>query len=210
MKPTFFATPASWRAWLKKHHASETELLVGFYKRDSGKPSITWPESVDEALCHGWIDGIRRSLGAESYTIRFTPRKTTSNWSAVNIRRMAELEKAELVMPAGRKAFEGRKESRSAIYAYEQDRTTAKLPPDDVKTLKKNPRAWAFYQTQPPWYQRVTSWWIISAKKPETRARRFAKLIDDCAHERSVSQLLSIPLPRPPRSRPAAQDSPGR
>jgi uncharacterized protein YdeI (YjbR/CyaY-like superfamily) len=189
MDPVFFPTPAKWCAWLAKHHASKAELLVGFYKRDSGKPSITWPESVDEALCFGWIDGVRRSLGAESYTIRFTPRKTTSTWSAVNIRRMAELEAAGRVMPAGRRAFAARRESKSAIYAYEQDRKTAKLPAAGVKALQANPKAWAFYQKQPPWYQRVTSWWIISAKKPETRARRLGQLIDDCVHERTVKQL---------------------
>ena len=189
MKPLFFPTPGKWRAWLARHHASQTELLVGFYKRDAGKLSITWPESVDEALCFGWIDGIRRSLGAESYTIRFTPRKSTSTWSAVNIRRMAELERAGLVMPAGRRAFAARTQSKSAIYAYEQDRKTAKLSPADVKTFEASPKAWAFYQKQPPWYQRVTSWWVISAKRPETRAKRLAQLIDDCAHRRSIKMM---------------------
>jgi uncharacterized protein YdeI (YjbR/CyaY-like superfamily) len=190
MDPVFFPTPAKWRTWLARHHASKAELLVGFYKRDSGKPSITWPQSVDEALCFGWIDGVRRSLGEESYTIRFTPRKTTSTWSAVNIRRMAELGKAGLIMPAGRKAFAARKQSKSVIYAYEQDRKTATLSAADVKTFKANRKAWAFYQKHPPWYRRTTSWRVISAKKPETRAKRLAQLIDDCAHERTIKELL--------------------
>jgi len=190
MKPLFFATPAKWRVWLARHHASKAELLVGFYKRDSGKPSITWPQSVDEALCFGWIDGVRRSLGEESYTIRFTPRKATSTWSAVNIRRMAELEKAGLVMPAGRKALAARKQSKSVIYSYEQDRKTATLSAADVKAFKANAKAWAFYQKHPPWYRRTTSWRVISAKRPETRAKRLAQLIDDCANERTIKELL--------------------
>lgn len=189
MKPRFFATPASWRAWLKKNHGTEKELLVGFYKRDSGKPSITWPESVDEALCYGWIDGIRRSLGAESYTIRFTPRKTTSTWSAINVRRMAELEKLGLVHDAGRTVFAGRSRSQAHGYSIRNDRKHAALSPADVKQFKVNAKAWAFYATHPPWYRRNTAWWVLSAKRPETRARRLAKLIDDCAHERTLKEL---------------------
>src|SRR5262245_31591265 len=188
-KPRYFATPAEWRAWLEKHHATAEELLVGFHKVGSGKPSITWPESVDEALCFGWIDGVRRSLGADAYTIRFTPRRKGSIWSEVNIARVAELEALGKMRPAGRDAFAARIEARSAIYAYEQ-RQTAELPPEYAKRLTANPKARAFFDAQPPWYRRVVSWWVISAKREETRDKRFATLLSDCAAERRVRGLI--------------------
>src|SRR5216683_1751207 len=134
MGPTFFATPAAWRDWLEKHHDRRQELLVGFYKKDSGKPSITWPESVDQALCFGWIDGVRRRIDDVSYSIRFTPRKRSSNWSAINIRRVADLTKLGLMRPAGLKAFEGRSEDKSRIYAYENAVRT--LEPAAEKTFR--------------------------------------------------------------------------
>src|SRR5258706_5599461 len=135
-KPLFFKTPADWRRWLEAHHDREDELLVGFYKRGSGRPSITWPESVDEALCFGWIDGIRRSVDEERYTIRFTPRKRTSTWSSVNIKRVAELTAQGLMQPAGLEAFKARREYRSGIYAYEQ--RSATLPEPYLGLMKKN------------------------------------------------------------------------
>jgi uncharacterized protein YdeI (YjbR/CyaY-like superfamily) len=188
MKPKYFSSPAAWRAWLEKHHADTKELLVGFYKKDSGKPSITWPESVDEALCFGWIDGIRRSLDAVSYTIRFTPRKTGSTWSAINIQRVGELTKAGLMQPAGLRAFQQRQGERSEIYSYEQ-RKTATLSPAHQKQFRENKKAWGFFQAQAPWYRRTASWWVISAKKDETRQKRLAQLIDDSAHERPLKEL---------------------
>jgi uncharacterized protein YdeI (YjbR/CyaY-like superfamily) len=188
MEPTFFATPAELRAWLEEHHESASELLVGFYKKGSGRPSITWPESVDQALCFGWIDGVRRSLGEDAYTIRFTPRKARSNWSAVNVARMEELIAAGLVRPAGLAAFERRSDDRTAIYSYEQ-RKTATLPPEYEQQLRSNEGAAEFFDSQPPWYRRTATHWVISAKREATRERRLAQLIEDSANERRIGPL---------------------
>jgi len=177
-KTLFFATPADFRAWLEKNHAAHTELSVGFHKRDSGKPSITWPESVDAALCYGWIDGVRNSIDAVSYRIRFTPRKPTSTWSAINVKRVAELAKLGLMRPAGIKAFEARKGDKTGIYAYEQ-RKTAQLPRPYEKKFRANKRAWAFFRSQPPWYQRTAAYRVISAKQEATRQKRLDQLIKD-------------------------------
>jgi uncharacterized protein YdeI (YjbR/CyaY-like superfamily) len=184
----FFSSPREWRAWLERHHDKFQELWVGFYKRDSGKPSITWPEAVDGALCFGWIDGVRKSVDEVSYTIRFTPRKSRSTWSAINIKRMAELKKLGLVQSAGLQAFLRRTEDRSAIYAYEQ-RKGAALTAGYQKLFRANKDAWKFFQAQPPWYRRTSSWWVISATREETRAKRIARLIDDSAHGRPIPHL---------------------
>jgi uncharacterized protein YdeI (YjbR/CyaY-like superfamily) len=186
--PQFFATPADLRAWLQEHHASSSELWVGFHKKGSGRPSITWPESVDEALCVGWIDGVRKSLGDDRYTIRFTPRKPTSTWSAVNIQRMAELTREGRVLPAGQTAFDRRSEAKSGIYAYEQ-RDQAVLDEDAERQFRANEPAWEYFQAQPPWYRKTAIWWVVSAKKEETRRKRLATLIDDSAHGRPIAQL---------------------
>jgi uncharacterized protein YdeI (YjbR/CyaY-like superfamily) len=186
--PIFFATPADFRAWLEAHHADTPELLVGFYKKGSGKPSITWPESVDEALCFGWIDGVRRSLDADSYTIRFTPRRPRSTWSAVNIKRVAELTEMGRMRPAGLKAFESRTEDNSGIYAYEQ-RENAALDPAQEEEFQANPTAWAFWQAQPPGYRKTATWWVVSAKQEATRRKRLATLIADSAAGRRLAQL---------------------
>ena len=188
MKPTFFAEPADFRAWLEANHERASELLVGFHKKATKRPSITWPEAVDEALCFGWIDGIRRSLGDESYTIRFTPRKPRSTWSAVNIARANELIGEGRMRPAGLAAFETRSDDRSAIYAYEQ-RHEAKLDPDDEREFRANERAWAFFEAQPPSYRKTAIWWIVSAKREETRARRLRTLVEDSANGRRLRQL---------------------
>jgi uncharacterized protein YdeI (YjbR/CyaY-like superfamily) len=188
MEPTYFATRAEFRAWLEAHHERETELLVGFHKRGSGRPSITWPESVDQALCFGWIDGVRRSLGADAYTIRFTPRKPRSNWSAINVARMGELEAAGLVHPAGQAAFERRSDDRTAIYSYEQ-RKTARLPDEYERELRANPAAAEFFDAQAPWYRRTATHWVISAKREETRARRLGQLIEHSAAGRTIPPL---------------------
>ena len=172
----FFATPGDFRKWLKTHHGSAGELWVGFYKKDSGRPSITWPESVDEALCVGWIDGLRKTIDAESYKIRFTPRKKTSNWSAVNIGRVKELTKLGRMRSAGLKAFELRKEEKSGIYAYE-NRKSAVLGKAEEKQFRAWPKAWDFFQLQPAGYRKLMTWWVISAKKGETRQKRLEKLI---------------------------------
>ncbi|HYM79584.1 MAG TPA: YdeI/OmpD-associated family protein [Candidatus Dormibacteraeota bacterium] len=186
--PTFFPSPAHWRTWLENHHAETGELWVGLYKRDSGRPSITWPEAVDGALCFGWIDGIRKSIDAVSYKIRFTPRKPRSIWSAINIKRATELSKSGLMHPAGQAAFEKRDGDRSAIYAYEQ-RKTAKLPAAFEKEFRENSGAWKFFQSQPPWYRRTSTYWVISAKKEETRLKRLATLIGCSAQRQNIPSL---------------------
>jgi uncharacterized protein YdeI (YjbR/CyaY-like superfamily) len=188
MKPTFFASLPAWRAWLEEHHAETSELWVGFYKKSSGKPSITWPESVDGALCFGWIDGVRKSLDEVSYVIRFTPRRPRSIWSAVNIKRVQTLKKMGLMQPAGLKAFQRRTGDRSEIYAYEQ-RKGAKLSAADAKQFRGHKKAWSFFQSQPPWYRRTASWWVISAKREDTRRRRLATLIEDSENGRGIPTL---------------------
>jgi uncharacterized protein YdeI (YjbR/CyaY-like superfamily) len=188
MEPTFFATPADFRAWLERHHESHSELIVGFHKRGSGRPSITWPEAVDEALCFGWIDGVRRRIDDTSYSIRFTPRKARSTWSAVNIKRMKELVEEGLVAPAGVAAFARRTDDRTAIYSYEQ-RRSAKLDPEQERRLRADERANAFFEAQPPSYQRAAVHWVTSAKKPETRERRLAQLIECSAAGEPVPPL---------------------
>jgi uncharacterized protein YdeI (YjbR/CyaY-like superfamily) len=188
MEPIFFETPADFRAWLEEHHADRTELLVGFHKKGSGRPSLTWPESVDQALCFGWIDGVRRSLGEHSYTIRFTPRKTRSTWSAINIKRARELIEEGLMNPAGLAAFERRSDDRSRIYSYEQ-RKEAKLDPAAEKEFRANRKAWAFFSEQAPSYRRTATHWVISAKKEDTRRRRLKTLIEDSAAGRTLRHL---------------------
>jgi uncharacterized protein YdeI (YjbR/CyaY-like superfamily) len=189
MKPTFFRTPLELRNWLERRHDTTPELLVGFYKKGSGKPSITWPESVDEALCFGWIDGIRRTIDDESYVIRFTPRRKRSIWSAVNIKRMNALLRLGRVQPAGRRAFEARDPKRSAVYSYEQHKKDQRLAPAYAAKLRANRKAWTFFQSQAPWYQRTVSRWVMSAKQEETRLRRLATLIDDSAHQRRIGPV---------------------
>jgi uncharacterized protein YdeI (YjbR/CyaY-like superfamily) len=188
MKPIFFATPTEFRIWLEEHHDKSQEVLVGFYKRSSGRPSITWPEAVDEALCHGWIDGVRKGIDDVSYTIRFTPRKPRSNWSTVNINRVGELTRLGLMRPAGLKAFEERDLKKAGVYSYEQ-RKGSKLEPKYEEQMQANPKAWEFFQSQPPSYQQAASWWVISAKKEETRLKRLARLIEDSEHGRSIAPL---------------------
>lgn len=187
-EPIFFASPVEFRCWLEKHHAETQELWVGFFKRNTGKPSLRWPESVDCALCFGWIDGIRKSLGEASYMIRFTPRKATSTWSAINIRRVAELTRMGLMQPSGRKAFEERKESKSRVYSYEQ-RKRAELSLAQEKQFRGKKPAWEYFQSQPPWYRRTAIFWVASAKKEETRQRRLAALIESSAQQRRIDAM---------------------
>lgn len=177
MRPTFFTTPAGLRAWFRKNHAQTQELWVGFYKKDSGKPSITWPESVDEALCVGWIDGIRKRIDEESYMIRFTPRRRGSIWSAVNIKRVEALTNEKRMQPAGFAVFAARVENRSGIYSYEQ--RSEQLPEAYGGLLRKNKKAWEFFQSQPPSYRKTIGWWVVSAKQEETRRKRLARLITE-------------------------------
>jgi uncharacterized protein YdeI (YjbR/CyaY-like superfamily) len=186
LKPKFFRTPADFRSWLEKNHATATELWVGFYKKDSGKPSITWPESVDQALCFGWIDGIRKGVDEISYQIRFTPRRRGSIWSAINIKRAKELVRQKQMRPTGLKAFAARIENKSGIYSYEQRSTELSQPYANL--LKKNKAAWNFFEKQPPSYRKMIGWWIISAKKEETRMARLAKLMSESAKGKRLLQ----------------------
>lgn len=181
----FFATPRDFRNWLKINHENVRELWVGFYRKGSGRPSITWPESVDEALCVGWIDGLRKTIDAESYKIRFTPRKTTSNWSAVNIGRVKELTKLGRMRPAGVKAFDLRKEEKSGIYAYE-NRKLAEFGKAEEKRFRARTKAWDFFQNQPAGYRKLATWRVITGKKEETRQKRLGKLIAESEAGRRV------------------------
>jgi uncharacterized protein YdeI (YjbR/CyaY-like superfamily) len=186
-KPAFFETPEAFRDWLSKHHSVSEVLLVAYHKKGSGKPSMTWPESVDEALCYGWIDGVRNRIDEVSYTIRFTPRKPGSIWSSVNIKRARALIEQERMQPAGLKAFEARRDSKSAIYSYEQ--RTGELDAESNRLLKRNKAAWSFFQKQPASYRRVASWWIKSAKLEETRVKRLEKLIAHSAQGQRLPQF---------------------
>jgi uncharacterized protein YdeI (YjbR/CyaY-like superfamily) len=191
-EPRYFAAASELIAWFDGNHHVERELWVGYYKRDSGRPSITWPESVDAALCFGWIDGVRKSVDAIRYVIRFTPRKPSSIWSAVNIERVRVLTEKGMMRPAGLAAFDRRRDDRSSVYAYEQ-RKTATLTPAEARSFRANKTAWKWFSTQAPSYQRTAAYWVISAKKAETRARRLATLIDDSSRGDRIAPLRVRP-----------------
>ena len=184
MRPRYFATAAAFRRWLEENHATAAELLVGFRKVDSGKPSMTWKESVDEALCFGWIDGIRRRIDHESYSIRFTPRRPRSIWSAINTRRVAELDAEGRMAPAGLAAFRARDPARTELYSYEARHQA--LAPELEAELRAHASAWRYFQDEAPWYRRTASHWVMSAKKEETRRSRMATLVADCAAGRRI------------------------
>jgi uncharacterized protein YdeI (YjbR/CyaY-like superfamily) len=186
--PIFFATPEEFRAWLEEHHETAGELIVGFYKKGSGRPSITWPESVEQALCFGWIDGVRRGIDDESYSIRFTPRKARSTWSAVNVAKVEELEQRGLMRPAGLRAYAARTPERTGIYSHER-RAAAKFPPELEQRFRADAPAWEWFQGRAPGYRRTATHWVISAKKEETRLRRLQTLIDCSAEGRTVPPL---------------------
>jgi uncharacterized protein YdeI (YjbR/CyaY-like superfamily) len=199
----FFVTPAAFEAWLEEHHASARELWVGYYKKDSGQPSITWPESVDEALCFGWIDGLRKTIDAQRYRIRFTPRKPGSNWSAVNVARVAALTAEGRMRPAGLAAFERRRDERTAIYSYEQ-RHEATFDAASEAQFRANEEAWAFFSARPPSYRQAAIRWVMNAKKEETRQRHLDTLIADSAAGRTIKELTP-----PSRRRAATEPSEG-
>jgi uncharacterized protein YdeI (YjbR/CyaY-like superfamily) len=188
MEPIFFENPAELRAWLERHHESEGELWVGFHRKGSGRPSVTWREAVDEALCFGWIDGVRKGVDETSYKIRFTPRKPTGNWSSVNIARVGELTAEGRMRPAGLAAFERRSEKKSGIYAYEQ-RHAARFEPQHERRFRANEEAWRFFRSQPAGYRKTATWWVVSAKREATREKRLSTLIDDSAHGRRLARL---------------------
>jgi uncharacterized protein YdeI (YjbR/CyaY-like superfamily) len=176
MKIIYFPSAIALREWFAAHHAKEAELWVGYYKKHTGTPSVTWPESVDEALCVGWIDGIRKSVDANCYTIRFTPRKAVSTWSVINIKRVEVLFSEGRIQAAGLKAFQARRENKSGIYSYEQRR--AELEEPYAGLLRKHKAACAFFHAQPPGYRKMVSSWIVSAKLEATRLKRLEKLIE--------------------------------
>jgi len=184
MKPIFFQSPSEFRKWLEKNHKIETEIVVGFHKVATGKPSMTWSQSVDEALCFGWIDGIRRSIDKEGYCIRFTPRKLTSNWSTININKVEELIKQGLMQPAGLEIYKKRKEDKSRLASYEN--AVRKLDEELEKKFKENKTAWEFFIKQAPSYQRTIIHWIISAKQEITRFNRLNKTITESENQRRI------------------------
>ncbi len=184
----FFATPQDWRRWLEAHAATASEVVVGLHKRATGRPSLTWAQSVEEALCFGWIDGVRRSLGDGVYTIRFSPRRPGSHWSRVNVDLVGRLEAEGRMTDAGRAAFAARTEERTAKFAYEQ-RTEAVLEPQHEAMFRADRAAWAWFSAAAPYYRRTATYWVVSAKKPETRLRRLETLIECSREGRRIPQL---------------------
>ena len=176
----FFATPTQFRQWLAAHASDSVELIVGFHKVGSGRPSMVWSEAVDEALCVGWIDGVRKRIDEYAYQIRFTPRKPTSIWSAVNIAKFHRLQAEGRILPAGAKAFAHRTDAKSGVYAYEQAETS-RLTDAEVHEFMKHEAAWRFLEAAPPGYRKVVLHWVAQAKKPATRSARLAKLFEACA-----------------------------
>ncbi len=176
--PIFFSSPEAFRSWLEENHASAQEQWVGFWKRATGRPSLTWSESVDQALCFGWIDGVRRSLGEDAYAIRFTPRKAASSWSAVNVRKAEELIAGGLMRPAGLKLFQGRQPEKTNLYSYEREH--AALRAEEERELRANEKAWAYFEARPPSYRKPVLHWVVSAKQEATRRRRFETLLRCC------------------------------
>ena len=185
IKPTYFTTDADFRQWLAANHETAPELLVGFWKKGSGKPSIDWPQARDQALCFGWIDGIRKSLGEDAYTIRFTPRRKGSIWSKVNVERFNALKADGQMTAAGEAAYE-RDKHRSGLYSYEKP--VASLTAEEEAAFRKNKPAWSDWEKRPAGYRRSALGWIASAKRPETRAKRLAELIAVSAEGRRLPQ----------------------
>ena len=187
MDPIYFETPADFRAWLAANHPTAESLWVGFYKKGTGRKSMTWPEAVDEALCYGWIDGVRKGIDAGSYTIRFTPRKKGSVWSTVNVNRVRALTELGLMHPTGLAAFEARKEDRSGIYSHEQG--DVEMPEPYLGLLREDAAAWEFYEKQTASYRKAVNWWVASARKDETRRRRLDSLVACSARAERVPQF---------------------
>jgi uncharacterized protein YdeI (YjbR/CyaY-like superfamily) len=188
MKITFFKSSAEIREWLARNHDQAAELWVGFYRKDSGRGGITYAEALDQALCFGWIDGVRRKVDEVSYSNRFSPRKAKSIWSLVNTRRAKELQKLGLMQPAGLKAFRARKADNTGVYSFE-NRAECKLAAGYEREFKGNKGAWEFFKAQPPGYRRTVIWWVMSAKRPETQKRRLGRLMEDSAKGRRLPLL---------------------
>lgn len=187
-EPVFFATPEEFRAWLEVNHTTATELLVGFYKVKSGIPSMRWSQAVDEALCFGWIDGRGKRIDDASHTIRFTPRRPGSIWSKVNVAKVEKLTAEGRMWPAGIAAFEARSEAKTGVYSFEQDEP-ATFTAEQEEQFRANPPAWEYFQNQANWYRKAATHWVVSAKRQDTRDRRLATLIEDCAAGRPIKML---------------------
>jgi uncharacterized protein YdeI (YjbR/CyaY-like superfamily) len=183
----FFKSGTDFRRWLEKNHSSADELWVGFYRKDSGKGGITYAQALDEALCYGWIDGIRKKLDDISFTTRFTPRKPNSIWSNVNVAHVSRLTQEGRMMPPGIAAYERKTDARTGVYSFERE--TASLHPEMVREFRKNRQAWKFFEAQPPYYRRLAAWYVISAKRQETRDMRLKRLIDDSARGDRLAQF---------------------
>jgi uncharacterized protein YdeI (YjbR/CyaY-like superfamily) len=184
---TFFASADRFRRWLVDHHTTARVLWVGFHRKASGRGGITYPEALDEALCFGWIDGLRQRVNGSRYKVRFTPRKPGSTWSLVNTKRARELKKLGRLHASGLKAFAARDPRRTGVYSFEND--ARKLSPEYERRLRANPRAWKFFRSQAPWYQRTSSFWVMSAKREVTREHRLARLIEDSACGQPIPPL---------------------
>jgi uncharacterized protein YdeI (YjbR/CyaY-like superfamily) len=195
MAPVFFESARAFREWLDAHHATEQELWLGFYKKGSGRTGLTYLEAVDEALCYGWIDGKLRRIDGVCHQVRFTPRKPTSSWSAINIRKVSELTKAGRMTPAGLAVFDAR---RRAGGPYEAGAAPLVFSPAYAKRLRGNKAAWRFFEAQPPWYRRNTQFWVMSAKREETRERRLTLLVDACARGERLGPFSMQPAKRNP------------
>lgn len=185
VSPTFFESAGHFRAWLERHHRTAKELFVGFRKVGSGLPSMTWPESVDEAICFGWIDGVRKRIDDTSYLIRFTPRRAASTWSSVNLAKVQRLAEQGRMRPAGFAVYEARNSQKTGVYSFEQHQAVV-LAQTEVREFRKNKVAWKYFEAAAPSYQKVIAYWVISAKQPATRARRLAQLIAACAESRRL------------------------
>jgi len=188
MEPIFFKSPQEFYDWLEEHHESESEVYVGMYKKHTGKRAMSWSEAVDQALCFGWIDGRANAIDEDRYMQRFTPRRPRSNWSKINIAKVARLTEAGLMRPAGLKAFEARTEDGSGVYSFEQHEE-AKLPEEYEGRLRANEAAWKYWEARPPSYRKTATFWVMSAKREETRERRLNQLIEDCANGLHVKPL---------------------
>ena len=186
----FFGSPAEFRAWLEEHHGTASEVWVGYYKKATRKPTMTWSQAVDEALCFGWIDGKLQRIDDERHRQRFTPRRPRSNWSAVNVAKVEQLRAQGRMTPAGEAAFAERRDDRTAVYAYER-RHEASFDDEQQRTFRANRAAWTWFDAQPPSYRTMATYWVVSAKRPETRARRLAALVECSAQGRRVPPLAS-------------------
>ena len=189
VKPKFFSTPIKFREWLEKNHDKQSELLVGLHKKDSGKKTLTYAEALDEALCFGWIDGVRKNFDESSYTIRFTPRKPKSIWSRINVNHVERLQKEGRMMPPGLAAFARKEDKRTGIYSFENARR--ELPANYLKLLRANKEAWKFFSAQPPGYRRLAVFWVVSAKREETQIRRLEHLIEISANSERLGLLAA-------------------